>query len=276
MALKARLTPEEFTAVSEHLRPEYREQDGAFYLTVEPAAFKDTEGKEQTIALENVTGLKSALSKERTAATELARQLKAFEGITDAEAAKAALQKVKEWGEADPSEKLKKQLEAVKEQLEQRYLGEITGLSNRLAAEQKAKEHLIEDTNRLIIDHAASAALTKLGVIPEAHDSMVKEIREACRARRIETGGKVRHQIEITDASGNVRITNASNSTDPMGVEELVKEMRAGRFAYAFKATQAQGSGASSSGGVKLPPSMADLPPVERLKAARRAQAGVA
>jgi hypothetical protein len=276
MALKARLTPDEFNTLPEHFKTEYKEQDGVYCLAVDPVTYKDAEGKEQTLALENVTGLKTALSRERTAAAELAKQLKAYEGVPDPEAAKVALQKVKEWGEADPSEKLKKQLEAVKEQFEQRFRGEITGLTTRLAAEQKANEQLIEDTKRLVIDNAASAALTKFGVIPEAHESMVREIREVCRARRVEAAGKLQHHIEIMDAGGNIRITNAPNSTDPMGMEELVKEMRAGRFAYAFKATQAQGSGGGSGTNVKLTAETKNLDPVERLKLARRAQAGVA
>lgn len=276
MALKARLTQEEFKALGEPYAREYFEHNGAYVLDVTPAVFNDANGKEVKIALEDVTGLKNALSAERSNVSELTRQLKIFEGIEDPEAAKAALQKVKEWGEAGPEEKLKKQLEAAKEQIEQRFRGEITTLTQRLASEQKEKDQLIEDTNRLVIDNAASSALTKVDVLPEAHDTMVKEIRQQCRARRIEVNGKVRHAIDILDGNGNVRITNASNSTDPMAVEELTKEMKAGRFAFAFKGTQAQGSGASTPTGMRLSADLSKLSPVERLKAVRRAQAGSA
>jgi hypothetical protein len=96
-----------------------------------------------------------------------------------------------------------------------------------------------------------------------------------CRCRKVQISGQTRHQIDVLDERGNVRITTSSNSTDPMGIEELTKEMKTGKYAFAFKGTQAAGSGAGNAGGVKLPPGAANLDPVERLKAARRAQAGV-
>ena len=61
-----------------------------------------------------------------------------------------------------------------------------------------------------------------------------------------------------------------------MSIDDLAAEMKAGKYAFGFKGTQAQGSGAGSSGSVKLPANLANLPPVERLKAARRMQISAA
>jgi hypothetical protein len=105
---------------------------------------------------------------------------------------------------------------------------------------------------------------------------MVEQIRNMARCRKVEVNGQTRYVIDVFDDHGNVRITNNSNSTDPMGVEELTKEMKAGKYAFAFKGTQAAGSGAGSAGGVRLPAGAANLDPVERLKAARRVEAGAA
>jgi hypothetical protein len=274
MALKARLTQEEFKGLAEPLAKEYVQRDGAYVLDVSPAKYSDANGKEITIALEDVTGLKNALSMERSNVGELTQKLKAFERITDPDAALAALAKIKEWGEAGPDDKVKKQLDAAKEHLEQRFRGEITTLTTRLTTEQKEKEQLIEDTKRLVMDNAASTELTKTDVLPEALETMVREIRDQCRAKRVMVDGKVVYSVEVIDRNGNVRITNRSNSTDPMGLDELVKEMKAGRWAYAFKGTQAQGSGASTPNGTRITGDLSKLSPVERMKAARRAQVG--
>jgi hypothetical protein len=275
MALKAIVDAEELQTIPEAIQKEYTERDGAFYLNVAPVTMKDAEGKERKLALEDVTGLKDALAAERTRAETLERTVKTFEGIDDPKAAKEALAKVKEWGEVPPDEKVKKQLEATKEQLESRYRGEIETLTRRVGEQQAANEKLQQESSRLVLDNAASAALSKVGVLPEAHNMMVEQIRQNARCRKVEANGRTRYVVEIFDDRGNVRITNNSNSTDPMGIEELAKEMKAGQYAFAFKGTQAAGSGAGSAGRVNLPAGVANLDPVERLKAARRAEVGV-
>jgi hypothetical protein len=274
MALQAVLTAEELKAIPDVLQKEYVERDGAFYLSVTPVTIKDAQGKERKLALEDVTGLKDALAVERTKVQELGVKLAPFEGIEDPQAAKEALAKVKEWGDAPPDEKVKKQIEATKEQLETRYRGELETLTNRVKEHQAANEKLQAESSQLVLDNAASAALGRVGVLPEAHDMMADAIRKMSRCRKVEVGGQMKYGTEVLDEHGNVRITNMSNSTAPMGFDELAKEMKAGRFAFAFKGTQAAGSGAGSAAGkAALPAGYANLDPVERLKAARRAEA---
>jgi hypothetical protein len=275
MAMKAVLTAEELNALSETFQKEYVEREGAYYLNVTPVTIKDAEGKERKLALEDVTGLKDALAAERTRTGELEKKLHQFDGIEDAKAAQEAIAKVKEWGDAPPDEKLKKQIEASKEQLESRYRGEIEALTKRVNEQKGVADRLQQESNRLVLDNAASSALTKLDVLPDAHEMLVEKIRQMCRCRKVEINGQTQYQIDVFDDKGNIRITNSSNSTDPMGIEELTKEMKTGKYAFAFKGTQAAGSGAGSTGGTRLPANMANLDPVERLKAARRAQMGL-
>jgi len=251
MALKAILNKDEFQALPEALRKEYVEREGAFWLDVTPTEVKDSGGKVRKVALEDVTGLKDALSKERTNVETLTAQVKRFEGIEDPAAAMEAIKKIKEWGTANPDEKIKKQIEATTAQLESRYRGEIEALNKKLKDRDTQLTQAQSDTDRLVLDSAASAALSKLEVLPEAHDLLVREIRQASRPKRVEVNGEVRHQIEVLDANGNVRITNKSNSTDPMTVDELAAEMKAGRYAFSFKGTGAAGSGGSTGGNRK-------------------------
>jgi hypothetical protein len=273
MAVKPVVTAEELKSLSEDFQKEYVEREGAYFLNVAPVTIKGADGKERKLALEDVTGLKDALAEERTKVQELGRQVKRFEGITDPQAALEALTKVKEWGDAAPDEQYKKQLEATKEQLESRYRGELEALTAKVKEGQSTIEKLQSESNDLVLQNAASTALTKAGVLPDAHDMMVEQICKTARCRKVDFNGKPRHVVEVFDERGNVRITNMSNSTDPMGLDELAKELKAGRHAFAFKGIPAAGSGAGSAGSVHLPPGVADLDPVERLKAARRAQA---
>ncbi len=249
MALKAIVNKDEFQALPELLRKEYVEREGAYWLEVTATEFKGGDGKTHKAALEDVTGLKDALSKERTNVEQLTAQVKRFEGIEDPKAALDAIAKVKEWGTANPDEKIKRQIEATTAQLEARYRNEIEALNKKLKDGQSELTRAQTDTDRLVLDSAASAALSKLEVLPEAHDLLVREIRQASRAKRVEVNGEVRHQVEVLDTQGNVRITSKSNSTDPMTVDELAAEMKAGRYAFGFKATQAAGGGGSNAGG---------------------------
>ena len=234
MALTAVLSAQEWQTIPETLQQEYAERDGAYYLNVAPVTIKDAEGKERKLALEDVTGLKDALAAERTRADTLDRTVKTFEGIEDPKAAREALAKVKEWGEVPPDEQYKKQLEATKEQLESRYRGEIEALTRWVSEHKADTERLQLESSRLVLDNAASAALTKVGVLPEAHDMMVERIRSMARCRKADFNGQAKYVVEVLDEHGNVRITNSSNSTDPMGLEELGKEMKAGKYAFAL------------------------------------------
>ncbi|MCL5280481.1 MAG: hypothetical protein M1376_11300, partial [Planctomycetes bacterium] len=250
------------------LQKEYSWRDGRYYLSVLPVTLRGPDGKERTIALEDVTGLKIALSQERTTTHNLARQLRAFEGIDDPQAARNALAQVREWARAGSGEKYRKQLELTEQQIENHYRNTIETLTRRSAAARQENEQLLAQMHRLVIDGAAAAALLRQGVLPEAQDLLAEQIRQRCRCRRVEEAGRKAWRIEVLDAQGNVRITNASGSTDSMGMEELVGEMKAGQYAFAFQGPPVRGQGGQNRPGQaeNSKPS-----PVERLKLVRRA-----
>ncbi|MCL5282841.1 MAG: hypothetical protein M1376_23400, partial [Planctomycetes bacterium] len=58
MALKALVSPEELQTLGAPLQKEYSWRDGRYYLSVLPVTLRGPDGKERTIALEDVTGLK--------------------------------------------------------------------------------------------------------------------------------------------------------------------------------------------------------------------------
>ena len=262
------ISGEEFGTLSEPLQKEYQWRDGRYYLNALPATFPGPDGKERTIALEDVTGLKIALSQERTTTHRLARQLQALEGIDDPQAARSALAKVREWAGARSDEKHRKLLELTEQQIENHYRSAIETLTRRIAAARQEKEQLVAQMHQLVIEGAAAATLLRHGVLPDAKDLLVEQIRRSCRGRRVEEAGRNAWRIEVLDAQGNVRITSASGSIDPMDLEELVGEMKAGQYAFAFQGQSVRGYGSQNR------PGHADslkLAPVERLKLARRA-----
>jgi len=106
----------------------------------------------------------------------------------------------------------------------------------------------------------------RLGVRPAAQEALMEMIRQRCQCRRVEVDGEARWLVEVLDGNGNVRISNAMGSFEPMGVEELIEDMKAGRYAFAFEDERVESRGATDHG----PGVTVGLSPVERLKLARR------
>ena len=169
MTLKAVVSPEEFHALGEPLRAQYVQRDGRYFLDVIAVTYEQN-GKETTLAVENVGDPRLALSRARTTARELTKQLKAFDGIDDPQAAINAMAMVREWENASPDARLTKQLETSEQQLESQFRAKIEALKDRIAAKGREKERLAAEIDRLVIDSAASNVLRKLGVLPEAQE----------------------------------------------------------------------------------------------------------
>lgn len=227
MALKAILTADEHKALAEPLQKEYAQKDGRYMLDVEPV---------DDVALENVKGLKTALSKERTAREGLEKTMKAFEGL-DAEKARSALQKIEEMADWKPEDKVKEQIESIKNQLTDKYKKEIEKLEGR-------KGHLAKKIEQLLIDAKAVQALSE-----EKGNAklLLPHIRSVCRVEETQDGDFV---ARVLDDHGNIRLTEAGGSHDPMEIPELVKLMKKmDTYAPAFAGTGASGSGARGSFG---------------------------
>lgn len=226
MALKAIV--DKLDDVNEALRGEYREGtadeglEGRFVLAVEGSA---------GYALENVEGLKSALSKERGKREQLERDVVKYKDL-DPDKARAALTELEELRAIDPTKEADKiantKFEAAKTQLLEKHTGEVKGLNDRIG-------YLSSTVESLMVDQVATAALAEA---KGSVDLLLPHVQRHTRVKEVDG----RFMVEVVDAEGNARIADAKGS--PMGIKDLVAEMKSSEtFGRAFEASGQQGSG---------------------------------
>lgn len=218
--------------VPETVRAAYTEKDGKFVLNVKP---KDG------WALEDVSGLKSALGKERTTRENLEAQVIKFKDL-DPDKARAALTELEELKQIDPAKEADKiantKFEAAKSQLLEKHSGEVKARDERIS-------HLTKTVESLMIDQVATAALAEA---KGSVDLLLPHVRAHARVK--ETDGKF--TVEIVDEHGNAKIADSKGT--PMDIKGLIAEMKSSdKFARAFEASGNSGSGKqpgnSGSGG---------------------------
>lgn len=217
-------------SVPEALRGYYEEDAdlGKFRLKVEPV---------EGFALEDVSGLKSALGKERTTREKLERDFAKFKDI-DPEKAREALAKVEEYRTIDPKKDADRianeKFEAAKGQLLEKHLEEI-------ATRDKRIEHLAATVSELMIDQVATAALAEA---KGSVDLLLPHVKARTRVKEVD--GKF--VVEVIDKDGNVRIADAKGT--PMDIKGLVAEMRQSEaFGRAFEGSGQSGSGMQPNNG---------------------------
>jgi len=254
MALAAIIKEEVFTGLSDDLKKEYKKQsDGTFLLDVTAV---------EGFALEDVKGLKSALSSERTTREAAENKLKSFEGL-DVDKARDALSKVEEMANWKPEDKVKEQIAVLKQQIEDKHRGELTKKEDEVSM-------LTKQLQKKMIDSDAIKAIAEHGGSPKSASVLLYPIRELTRMRKTDSGDFI---VEVIGNDGNPRISPASGSTSPMSISELVVEMKSNdAYAPLFDGTGASGSGAVQSSTTKTGKitneELGKLPPAERLKKA--------
>jgi len=221
----------DINSVDESVRGFYKEADGKFVLDV--AA---TDG----FALENVTGLKTAVSKERKRADDAETNLKAFEGL-DANAARAALQALQEYGDITPqkakeaidtatrlsafdpekeADKIAEQkLKDRETQLKTVFDQQIADLTAKLEAAQKTSDGLKGQLHNLMIDNVVKTELAALNPLDDARDAIELVAKQAIRLT--EKDGQV--IVEVVDGQGLPRL---NNDLSPMTVGQYLAELR--------------------------------------------------
>jgi len=220
MALKAVL--DNIDDAPEAVRDHYTEQEGKYVLTVEPVG---------GYALEDVSGLKSALGKERTARETLERDVVRYKDI-DPDKARTALAELEELKKIDPASEADKiantKFEAAKSQLLEKHQGEVGQRDDRI-------KFLTGTVDDLVRQQRATAA------IAEAKGSVDLLLPHVLKyTRTVEKEG--RFAVDVVDADGNVRISNAKG--DPMSIKDLVAEMRQTEtFSRAFDGEGHSGTG---------------------------------
>lgn len=222
MSLKAAVTTLE--DVPDHLREYYTadEASGVLRLNVEPVG---------GYALEDVSGLKSALGKERTTREKLERDVIAFKDIDPAKA-RTALAELEELKALDPAKEADKiasaKFEAAKTQLLEKHNADIGERDGRIKTLSGAVDGLVREQR-------ATAA------IAEAKGAVDLLLPHVLRfTRTVERDGKF--SVEVIDADGNGRIADSKGS--PMTIKDLVAEMRqSDTFGRAFDGDGHSGSG---------------------------------
>jgi hypothetical protein len=227
MAIKAII--DKLDDAPEPLREHYAEQDGKFVLSVEPIG---------GFALEDVSGLKSALGKERTQRENLEKQVVAFKDI-DPTKAREALARLEELGNLDPAKEADKiantKFEAAKARLLERHGQELTQRDERIGKLTGAMDKLVRQ-----------AAATQ--AIAEAKGSVELLLPHVLASTRVKESEDGSFAVEVIDAAGNVRIANGKG--DPMDLKALVAEMRGSEtFARAFDGDGQSGSGKTADHG---------------------------
>lgn len=227
---------ESLDSVPEAVRAEYKEVQGTgkFILDVVP---------KEGYALENIEGLKSALSKERGQVGELSNRLQAF-GELDPQDLKQKLAKLQELETLDPVKEADKIAEAkAKSQIDQVVAKHREELGKVNGNVEKYKTQL----QKLLVDDAAKAAILSAGGNEKTIAYMLPEIKRHLSLTENQDGTFI---TQVRDEFGNPRIGDATGSA--MTVGQLVEELKGTElWAPAFPGKNKSGGGRPSdnSGG---------------------------
>lgn len=226
MALKAILAA--LDGLDDATKALYVEKDGKFVLDVEPA---------DGFSLEDVSGLKTALGKERTRADKAEGLIGKFKDL-DPDKARKALDEVEELKKLDPNKEADKiantKFEAAKAQLLEKHNGEMQALKDR-------DSHLTKTIEGLLIDAAATSALAEAKGSVEL---LLPHVRAHTRVKEVD--GKF--AVEVVDKDGNAKIADSKGT--PMDIKGLVAEMRQSEaFGRAFEGSGQTGTGKTQNTG---------------------------
>jgi len=218
MALKANVSKAEFDALPDGIKEHYKEDgDSGYWLEAE--------------GVEDVSGLKSALTKERENVSQLKQSLGKFKDVDPAK-----YQELLQAAEEDEKKKLasRGKWEALEKQLIEKHNGELKGRDERLGS-------LSKEIERLLIEAEGTSAIAAAKGSPVLLMPHLK-----ARTKVFEEDGKF--VAKVIDDKGNPRIGDAQGT--PMTFAQLVEEMKSSeQFGRAFEASGAGGSGAPGGGG---------------------------
>lgn len=214
---KLKAVLESLDGLDESLQGFYTESaDGKFRL--------DAEG------VEDVSGLKSALAKEKKRRQDLESQVPDGFNPDEYKQMKADREKLE-----------REQLEAKGrwDQLEKQLVGKY---EQRLTDAQKEKDGVQNAMERYLIDAAAASELAKHSDTPKLLMPHIKSVMKV-----VQEDGQY-HARVIDPTSGTVRVSPKGQGSTPMDLSELIDEMKQSKdYAPAFRGTGSSGSGATRS-----------------------------
>lgn len=232
MSLKAKIDAAAFEELDDSIKSLYTEKDGDYILQVDGFVPEDQ--------LEDTSGLKSALAKEREAARKAAQKVKALESklsgidpdkyqeLLDKEQT-AEQQKLEQAGEWDK----------IKEQM-------VAAHASELAAKDNDIERLTSQLETVQIDSKVVEAISKAG-------GNVELLKPHVRSRlQLNTDD---FSTTILDSDG--KTPKVDGDGNPVTIDTLISEMRkSDTYAGAFKASEQSGSGSEPQSGGDGPSSV--------------------
>lgn len=232
MALPAIIDAASFNSLPDLIKSEYKQDGESYRLDVTPV---------RGFGLEDVSGLKSALEKERAAARDAQSQLKAFDGL-DVKAAREALKTIQEQSGKPGVEELAQQIAKTQiEQMASKFNEEKQGLETNLnSIRTQLQDKLVK-----------SAALEALQQHGGNAKLLLPHLESAVRMRQDDSGKFIAEVID--PATGHARVGDSQGN--PMTIPQLVESYKANPdFAAAFAGTGATGSGSTGASGFSKAP----------------------
>lgn len=218
MALKLKLTADEFKSLDEGIKGLYEEKDGGYVLSID--------------GLEDTNGLKSALEKERKARSEYEKAVRKYEGLGKSPDEISELVKAQEEAEKAKLEQ-KGEWEKLKAQLLENHKKELT-------ARDEAVQKMRTTLESFLVDAAATEAIATAKGIPQL---LLPHVKSAVKV--VEEDGK--YLVRVVGKDGTPRM-NAKGEF--LGIKDLVSEMRESEvFSRAFEGTGTTGSGTPANRG---------------------------
>ena len=243
MALKAMTNKEEFDSLGADVQTHYSpdtENPDVFRLGVTPV---------NGVELAGVTGLKTALQKERSSVTTLKASLGSFDGI-NAEEARTAITELaalkKDGGTNQTRDEVRAELDSV---YEAKFKTDRETLTKKFTSDIEVKDTKIGTLSRqlekTLIENTSVAAIMAADGAPEL---LLPGILQQTKLVTLENGNLA---IRVIGNDGHERLSPIAGSSDPMTISEFVGELKDDpKFGRAFRPSGATGSGASTSGEV--------------------------
>lgn len=227
MALKAFI--ESLDEVDEQIAGNYVERsDGeGFVLDVESAG---------GLSLEDTSGLRSALQKERGEKRALAERVKVFDGF-DIDQAREDREKIEAMKDAKPDEKWREQLAARERALTEKFNADIE-------AERAGKAEAHAQLGQYIGRASAMAAIATHRGNPEL---LLPIVERHIRVTRNDQG---EFSAKVVGEDGHPRISQLAGQSGDMQLDEFVAGMAQDkRYQAAFEAEHQSGTGAGGEEG---------------------------
>jgi len=229
MSLKSKVN--NIDEVDENVRGFYKETDNGFILDVEA---------NDGYALEDVGGLRSALSKERALKQEAEKRAGQYSklGDLDADTIEQKLNRLQELEALDPTKEADKiadaKLKSLQEQMSTKHQKELEALKGEAGKYQS-------QLNRVLIDDSAKSAILAAGGDADTVTFMLPYVKESLRLRDAGEG----FITEVVDANGHPQIGDSNGN--PMTVGQLVESMKSqATWSKAFPGKNKSGGGRSS------------------------------